>query len=243
MFEKAIERNTNDSYAYFGLAQSYRACGVNDKATEYFEKAIAMSPDRSEYSSEFAQFIAETSKVSVQATEGGIQDVSLSMDSYKAGEDADNKQYKELISKGDENYNSKNYDLSIKNYQEALKINPADEVTLLKIGNVYKLKEDNRGAISFYKKAIVVNPNYADGWFNLGLVYANDKNNNKAKECFHRVITLNPNYGYAYYALAIAYEQDGNKSEALNNYKIFLTHNKDEATAKSIQEKIKKLEK
>ena len=77
----------------------------------------------------------------------------------------------------------------------------------------------------------------------MGLVYANDKNNNKAKECFHRVITLNPNYGYAYYALAMAYEQDGNKTDALNNYKIFLTHNKDEATAKTVQEKIKELEK
>lgn len=243
MFEKAIEFNTKDSYAYFGLAQSYRACGLNEKATEYFEKAISMAPDKSLYSTEFAQFIAETSKTEDVKSEGGIQDVTLSMDSYKAGEEADNAQYKELISKGDENYNSKNYDLSIKNYQEALKINPSDEVTLLKIGNVYKLKNDNRGAIGFYKKAIVVNPNYADGWFNLGLVYANDKNNNKAKECFHRVITLNPNYGYAYYALAMAYEQDGNKTDALNNYKIFLTHNKDEATAKSVQEKIKELEK
>ena len=74
-------------------------------------------------------------------------------------------------------------------------------------------------------------------------MYANDKNNNKAKECFHRVITLNPNYGYAYYALGLAYEQDGNTKEALNNYKIFLVHNKDEAIAKSVQEKIEQLSK
>ena len=105
------------------------------------------------------------------------------------------------------------------------------------------MKNDNKSATNFYKKSIVVNPNYTDGWFNLGLVYANDKNNNKAKECFHRVITLNPNYGYAYYALGLAYEQDGNTKEALNNYKIFLVHNKDEATAKSVQEKIEQLSK
>lgn len=114
----------------------------------------------------------------------------------------------------------------------------------MKIGNIYyNAKQDNKNAINFYKKAIVVNPNYTDGWFNLGLVYANENNNGKAKECFHRVITLNPNYGYAYYALGLAYEQDGNEKEALNNYKIFLTHNKDEAVAKTVQEKIKNLEK
>lgn len=122
-------------------------------------------------------------------------------------------------------------------------LNPSDEETLLKLGNIYKIKSDNKNAVSFYKKAIFVNPNYADGWFNLGLVYANDKNISGAKECFHRVISLDPNYGYAYYALGIAYEQEGNKSEAIKNYKIFLVHNSDEATSKSVQEKIKALEK
>lgn len=238
MLEKAVERGTNDSYAYFALAQSYRACDLNDKATEYFEKAIAMSPDRAEYSQEFAEFISATSKseVKISDTSNEIQEVLLTMD---YGQE-DNK---DLILKGDENYKNKNYDVAIRNYQDALNVNPADEVTLLKLGNIYKIKNDNKNAINFYKKSIVVNPNYADGWFNLGLVYANEKNNNRAKEAFHRVISLNPNYGYAYYALGLAYEQDGNTKEALNNYKIFLVHNRDEATAKSVQEKVSQLEK
>ena len=209
-----------------------------------------MSPEKTQYSTEFAEFISATNKtpelrtgVESSATGGGIKEISLSMDEAKAGDNANQLQNKTLIMKGDENYKSKNYDVAIRSYQDALKLNPSDEITLLKIGNVYKLKNDNKNAISFYKKSIIVNPNYADGWFNLGLVYANEKNNNKAKESFHRVISLNPNYGYAYYALGLAYEQDGNKKEALNNYKIFLTHNKDEATAKAVQTKISNLEK
>ena len=43
--------------------------------------------------------------------------------------------------------------------------------------------------------------------------------------------------------ITIAYEQDGNIKEALNNYKIFLTHSKDEATTKAVETKIKTLEK
>ena len=205
-----------------------------------------MSPDKTQYSKEFTEFIAKSTKApDVKSSDigEGIKEISLSMDSVRAGELADEEQNKAYIAKGDENYKAKNYDIAIKNYQDALKINPSDEVTLLKIGNIYKLKKDSKNAISFYKKSIIVNPNYADGWFNLGLVYANDKNNNKAKEAFHRVITLNPNYGYAYYALGIAYEQDGNTKEALNNYKIFLTHSKDEATSKAVETKIKTLEK
>lgn len=247
-FEKAIENGTKDSYAYYGLAKSYRECGLNDKAAEYYEKAISMAPEKTQYSNEFAEFISATNrpsdiKISSEAADTTeIKEVTLSMDSAKEEEVNQEKQNKDLIQSGDENYKNKNYDQAIKDYQDALKIKPSDEVTLLKIGNIYKLKDDNKNAINFYKKAIVVNPNYSDGWFNLGLGYANDNNNNKAKECFHRVITLDPNYGYAYYALGIAYEQDGNKKEAVNNYKIFLTRNKDAALAKTIQEKIKTLE-
>ena len=253
-FERAIERGTKDSYAYYGLAKSYRACGINDKASEYYEKAISMSPEKIQYSNEYAEFISMTQKATdIKSTDvpnstagkntADIKEISLSMDSAKAGEVADSEQNKNLIAIGDENYKKKNYDVAIHNYQDALKINPSDDVTLLKIGNIYKLKNDNKNALNFYKKSIIVNPNYADGWFNLGLVYANEKNNNKAKECFHRVTTLNPNYSYAYYALGLAYEQDNNKKEALNNYKIFLTQTKDEDLANVVQQKIKNLEK
>lgn len=245
-FTRAIERGTKDSYAYYGLAKSYRACGIDEKATEYYEKAISMEPEKIEYSNEFAEFISATQKntnTKTDAQPAEIKEVKLSMDSAEKVEADVAQNNKDLIAIGDENYKKKNYDVSIRNYQDALKINPSDEVTLLKLGNIYKIKNDNKNAINFYKKSIVVNPNYVDGWFNLGLGYASDNNNGKAKECFHHVITLNPNYSYAYYALGIAYEQDGNKKEALNNYKIFLTQTKDENLAQVVQQKITKLEK
>lgn len=251
-YEKAIQSGAKDGSVYFGLARSYRACDLNERAAENYEKAISLSPDNPEYSKEYTEFIASVNKTpDVQSnssetgvSEGGIKEISLSMDDAKQSEISESEQNKKLIAAGDASFKKDNFDEAVKNYQAALKINPSDEVTLLKIGNIYyNAKQDNKNAINFYKKSIVVNPNYADGWFNLGLVYAHENNNNKAKECFHRVITLNPNYGYAYYALGLAYEEDGNTKEALNNYKIFLTHNKDAAVTKSVQEKIKNLEK
>lgn len=251
-FERAIQSGAKDGSVYIGLARSYRACDLNDRAAENYEKAISLSPQNSEYSKEYTEFIASVNKpANVQQStegaalsEGGIKEISLSMDDAKQADISDADQNKKLIAAGDASFKKNNFDDAVKNYQAALKINPSDEVTLLKIGNIYyNSKKDNKNAISFYKKSIIVNPNYTDGWFNLGLVYANEDNNNKAKECFHRVITLNPNYGYAYYALGLAYEKDGNKKEALNNYKIFLTHNKDAAVGKTVQDKIKNLEK
>ena len=50
--------------------------------------------------------------------------------------------------------NNKEYDKAIENYQKALSSNPNDEVTLLKLGNIYKLKNDNKSAADFYKKSL-----------------------------------------------------------------------------------------
>ena len=247
-FEQAVSLGTKDSYAYYGLAKAYRACELDDKAADAYEKAIALAPDNTEYSNEYAEFISTANKPAditsaPQPDNSEIKEIKLTVEPEQQENPDKNLTNKSLIAKGDENYKSQKYDDAITNYQEALKLNPSDEITLLKLGNIYKIKNDNKNALDFYKKAIVVNPNYADGWFNLGLVYANEENTSKAKECFHRVITLDPAYGYAYYALALAYDQDGDEKEALDNYRIFLTRNKDEAVAKTVRERIKALEK
>ena len=351
-FIKAISRGTKDSKAYFGLAQAYRACQINDKATEYYEKAIAMAPDNTAYSNEFAEFIAEINAVEAEqnknkelptlSTSEELDEITLSI-----GEDSktsatvthpavaataettttaaataaetgagtvtaaasltDNKtdttarpavstekqdlqeeidtesdtaaaketsvstetttkptnspanvatsastdtnavseleKSKSLIAIADENYKKQKYDDSIKNYKEALKINPSDEVTLLKIGNVYKIKNDDTNAIDFYKKAIFVNPAYADGWFNLGLVYAGQKKVEDSKKCFNKVVSLNPEYAYAYYALGLAYESEKNTQEALKNYELFVKYGKDSKTVNQVKDKIKNMTK
>ena len=141
----------------------------------------------------------------------------------------------------DESFKSKKFDDAIRNYQAALKINPSDEVTLLKLGNIYKAQNDMEKAVDFYKKAIFVNPSYADGWFNLGLAYANDNDIAGSKECFNRVISIDSKYAYAYFALALAFETENNKEEAVKNYQKFLEYNTDETQVAPVLDKIKKL--
>lgn len=264
-FEQAISRGTKDSFAYFGLAQSYRACGVMDKAGELFEKAISMAPDKALYSDEYASFIAETNAlkpakpaVEIETVDGKLPEISVNdpdapviADETQKTEEVKSEDIvpvvevdknKELISKGDEFYKNDDYDESLKSYKAALKLKAEDEVTLLKVGNIYKIKNDNNKAMDFYKKAIVVNPDYADGWFNLGLVYANETNIEKSKECFQKVITIDPEYAYSYYALAIALEGEDNKEGAIENYKLFLKYNKDVNMVKLVEDRINNLQ-
>ena len=155
------------------------------------------------------------------------------------------KQNEELIAAGDKNYKSNNYDAAVKNYQDALQLVPNDAVTLLKLGNIYKLKEDNTKAVNYYQKSIIVNPDYTDGWFNLGLAYANENNLIESQKSFEKVISLDSNYnfGYAYYALGLALEQQGKTEDAIKNYKLFVKYNNDKNMINTVQTKIKQLQK
>ena len=247
-FQKAVARDSADDYAYYGLAKAYRGLELNEKAAEMYEKAIALNPEKALYSSEYGDFISAlySQQPVVSATgDDDLPEIALNSDGdiQQTQKPADMSKNKDLIALGDENYRKKDFDLAIQNYQEALTINPSDEVTLLKIGNIYGMKNDNKTAAEFYKRAIVVKPDYADGWFNLGLAYANEKNYSEAKNSFSKVIEINPQYAYAYYALAIAYETENNKPEALKYYKLFLQYNKDADNVAQVQEKIRSLEK
>ena len=261
-FKEAIKGGYSDGYVYYGLAKAYRINGNNTKASENYEKAISINPDKTLYSAEYSDFISSMYKPQVNVETGSTGDlpsINLSMSSEttpakteekekvptieKVSDVAVNKS-KDFILQGDKDYKNNNYDSAIKNYQDALQIVPNDEITLLKIGNIYKIKEDNSKAINFYQKAIIVNPDYTDGWFNLGLAYANENNLIEAQKSFEKVIDLDNDYnaGYAYYALGMAFEHQGKKSDAVKNYKSFIKYNEDKNLINTVQEKIKELQ-
>lgn len=273
-FKTAIKEGYTDGFVYYGLAKAYKATGDNTKAAENYEKAISIDPDRTEYSAEYSEFISSLykPKATVQQTPGSdkgdlpsinltIDEVDKTTNTTPANEvkskaqkteppvtpsvSVVSKQNEELIAAGDKNYKSNNYDAAVKNYQDALQLVPNDAVTLLKLGNIYKLKEDNTKAVNYYQKSIIVNPDYTDGWFNLGLAYANENNLIESQKSFEKVISLDSNYnfGYAYYALGLALEQQGKTEDAIKNYKLFVKYNNDKNMINTVQTKIKQLQK
>ena len=259
-FKTAIKGGYSDGYVYYGLAKAYRAEGDNTKASENYEKAISINPDKTVYSAEYSDFISSlyTPKVNIDNTDNKVlPTISLSMDNNEQNissaektpaivktSNVTIKQNEDFIAEGDKNYKANNYDAAVKNYQDALQLVPNDAVTLLKIGNIYKIKEDNTKAVNFYQKSIIVNPDYTDGWFNLGLAYANENNLIESQKSFEKVISLDPdyNFGYAYYALGRALESQGKKSDAIKNYKLFIKHNNDKDMINTVQAEIKHLQ-
>jgi len=247
-FNKALKYGATDGYVYYGLAKCYRANKDSEKACNYYEKAISAAPQNSKYSSEYANYIAELNSAGsglapsdLSQIQGEFTSISIPNDGTSLDSE-DLQKHQKFIESGNASFESKNYDAAIESYKEALKIQPSDNITLLKVGDAYKQKNDNHNAISFYKKSVFVNPGFAQGWFNLGLAYAASENYPGAKQSFYRAINIDPKYSYAYYALAVAYEKEGDKTEAIKNYKMFLNYSSDEEANAQVKEAISKLE-
>ena len=260
-FKTAIKEGYTDGFAYYGLAKVYRAQGNNTKASENYEKAISLDPDKTMYSAEYSDFISsmfkpnsstqETSQEQLSIINVSIEDENTpkikEVEEIKPAAKTSSitmKQNEDLISEGDKYFKSSNYDAAVRNYQEALQIVPNDAETLLKIGNIYQMKQDNTKAINYYQKSIIVNPDYTDGWFNLGIAYANENNLIESQKSFEKVISLDSdyNFGYAYYGLGRAFEHQGKNSEAIKNFKLFIKHSNDKDMIETIQAEIKRLQ-
>lgn len=265
-FKEAIKGGYSEGYVYYGLAKAYRKDGDNTKAAENYEKAIAIDPEKTAYSAEYSDFISSlySTGVNIEPPDDSsdLPSINLTVNEPEIKKEPEKtkpayttqvkpvvsdvaiKKSEEFIAQGDKNYKSNNFDAAVKNYQDALQLVPDDAVTLLKIGNIYKMKDDNTKAINFYQKSIIVNPDYTDGWFNLGLAYANENNLIESQKSFEKVIELDENYnsGYAYYALGMAFEHQGKKAEAVKNYKTFIKHNNDTELKNTVEEMIKKLQ-
>ena len=264
-FKTAIKEGYSDGFAYYGMAKVYRAQGNNTKASENYEKAISLDPDKTQSSAEYSDFISslykpKTTYDDTSTSEIAIVNITLdnleenNVSNAKTTETASGpivktssitmKQNEDLILEGDKNLKNNNLDAAVRNYQDALQLVPNDAVTLLKIGNIYNTKNENTKAINYYQKSIIVNPDYTDGWFNLGLGYINENNLIEAQKSFERVISLDSDYnvGYAYYALGRTFEHQGKTAEAIKNYKLFIKHNNDKEMINSVQEQIKQLQ-
>ncbi len=254
-FEKAAEVDKQNGYPLYMMARIYRQQEDTAKAGEYYEKAISLSPSNLEYSSEYADFISEaynkeleakpvedTPPLETSSADDNISIVTVTFEDENAPKTEVDKQYQKLLGSADKNYKNKEYDLALTSYKEALSLNPTDEKTLLKIGNVYRAQKDNKNASSYYKKAILTDINYADAWFNLGLVNAEEKNTDEAIKAFRKVVDIDPTYSYAYFALGIAYESQNNVKEAVKNYQAFLQYSDDSNTMGIVREKLQVLQ-
>ena len=92
------------------------------------------------------------------------------------------------------------YDLALKDYDQAIQLDPNSASHYNNRGIIYRLKHDYDRAIADYDEAIWLKNNYVAAYYNRALAYVDKGNYGRALADFGVVLQFNPNNALALYA-------------------------------------------
>ena len=133
----------------------------------------------------------------------------------------------------------KNYDLAIKEYNEAIELVPDHVQSIHGLGIVYMDMDEYGLAEQTFKKVLGIDPYLAPAHFNLGSVYVAQGKYAEAIKEYESALEIDPNYELAAAWSAVVYERLELWDEALEKWERVLQINPDNQQAKSKIEEAK----
>jgi formylglycine-generating enzyme required for sulfatase activity len=105
-------------------------------------------------------------------------------------------------------------------YQEALRLNPRDDVALNNLGVAYNELGKYNEALEDYKQALSVKADIAVAHYNVGVAYYNLKQYREAAEAYQRALHLQPDFAeLAYNNLGLTYQNMERYEDAIESYR------------------------
>jgi protein O-mannosyl-transferase len=105
-------------------------------------------------------------------------------------------------------------DAAIRQYQQAIKINPGFEMAYLNLGVAFSKKGETDMAINYYNKTIQIKQNLPAAWLNLGNAYFRKGIPDKALSYYETALSLQPDFAEAYYGIGAVMAGRGDLQKA-----------------------------
>lgn len=214
-YKKGIEKNPTYPLNYVGYGKILWYQGKIDDAKAQFFKATSISQNKN------AQVFREIAKVYIYAPQKSFDEaIGLIQKAIKL--EPKNPENHILLGDALLEKNPTDGSPAIKEYNEAIKLNPKSATGTLRIGKLYERARNYNLALENYKKAIEIEPNYAPAYRELAELYHKANQDNKAIEMYEKYLQLNntPEARYRYASFLFekkSYEDAIKEMEALLN--------------------------
>jgi tetratricopeptide (TPR) repeat protein len=120
---------------------------------------------------------------------------------------------------------------AIRQYQEALRLNPDDAEVHNSLGAAFDDQGQTDEAIRQYQEALRLKPDHADAHNNLGIALGRQGQTSEAIRRFQETLRLKPDHADAHYNLGVAFGQQGQTVEAVRQLQEALRLKPDHAEA------------
>ena len=216
-FASALQKETNNPAAHYGLGQVALSKRSYTEAVDHFEKALALAPEanRIHYALAMAyRGLQNPEKTKLHLAQQGTVGVRVAdplMDRLQALVQG----ARVHLVRGKMALEAKRYEEAATELRKALAAEPDSVPAHINLGAALSQLGDLKGAAEQFEKALLIDPNNVNAHYNLAVLLANDKQLTQAIFHLQKVSVLNPNDTGARFFLAQQLLQANRAGEAL----------------------------
>lgn len=211
----------SNSLPYWNRGQFYRSQGNYDKALQDYSQAVKINPQNPElFNSRGKTYfdMAMSGKFPNQARDLVQKAIKDYTDAVNIPTIKPKSKAEVLINRGAANGSQQNFQQSIQDLTEGIKLDPSNENGYFNRSIAYYTMGRIDDALADYNEYLKYQPNNANVWYESGMILRSKKQNPEAIERLTRAIQLDPGMGVAYLERARAHYQSGNKAVAQQDY-------------------------
>ncbi len=117
-----------------------------------------------------------------------------------------------------------NYEKAIREFKEAIALEPNYTFALNNLGNVYGKLKQFELALGYFERVVQIDPTYAPAYYNLGRAQQALKRNAEAMQSYRRAFELEPYFEEALYNYSILAIQAGQPQQAVDTLKEYINY-------------------
>ena len=182
-FIKAVEFNPNEKMYHYALGYVYDRMNKFNEAIKAYSNALAIDPMYGDAHNALGAVYGKMGRWDDAISE---YQKALNNPQYSLPQQA-------RSNLGTAYFNKDDYQSALKEFKEAITLQPEVGVFHLWLGHTYMKLDMTKDAIAAYGEAIKRDQNNVEAYFNLGLAYFKDDNKVEAVNAFKKVVAISPN--------------------------------------------------